>query len=333
MTTAPGPPPRPAVPGPGVTDAGLRLGLIAAMIAVVVAARRAAAALPVETATRPFPTVDQEPAMSSHHQTVPLGSSPRSGSSAGATAVSPGGGWRRYRRGSTAALAISVIVGTLLLLWGADWLSRWGAQTLLAKGVQESTGLLDAPTVSIDGALFLPQVLRGRYDNVQIDLHGLSSGPMRIDSVHADLTGVHLPFHDVLVRKVSQIPIDAAQERVVLTYDDLNHYLAMTGRKVTVKPTPDNQIELTGSVLILGKTISASTDANLSARNGNLAFNPTQLHTNTALDGPSKALLGQRFTVLIPLDQLPFGQQVTDIQITPTGLVVTVRGDNLVVTT
>lgn len=332
MTVAPtDPPSRPAAAGPSAADTGLRVGLMAAMIAVVVAARRAAAALPVGAPTaRPFSMVDQEPDMDPDDQTVPVAPRSRSGARTGATAA--GRGPRRYRRRSTVALAISVIVGTVLLLWGADWLSRWGAQTLLVKGVEDSTGLADAPSVHIDGSLFLPQVLRGRYDNVHIDLHGLSSGPMRIESVHADLAGVHLPFHDVLVRKVSQIVIDSAQERVVLTYDDLNHYLAMTGRKVSLKPTPDNQIELTGSVLVLGRTISASTDANLSARDGNLAFNPTQLHTNTVLDGPSKALLGQRFTVLIPLDQLPFGQQVTDIQVTQTGLLVTVRGDNVVVT-
>ena len=332
MTAAPsGPSSRTAAAGPSATDTGLRVGLIAAMIAVVVAARRAAAAVPVDAAAaRPFPMVDQEPAMHPDDQTVPVAVRSRSGARAGATAaVAPP---RRYRRGSTVALAISVVLGTVLLLWGADWLSRWGAESLLAKGVEDSTGLVDAPGVSIDGALFLPQVLRGRYDKVHIDLHGLSSGPMRIESVRADLTGVHLPFHDVLVRKVSAIRIDAARERVVLTYDDLNHYLAMTGRKVTLKPTPDNQIELTGSVLVLGRTISASTDVNLTARDGNLAFNPTQLHTNTVLDGPSKALLGQRFTVLIPLDQLPFGQQVTDIEVTQTGLLVTVRGDNVVVT-
>ena len=322
-----------ARPTAAAADVGLRLGLIAAMIAAVVAARRAAAALPgPEGSGHHFPKVDQEPTMTSQNQTVPVGSGSGRGGATGSSPTPAGPAPRRYRRGSTAALAVSVVVGTLLLLWGADWLSRWGAESLLAKGVEDSTGLADAPTVNIDGGLFLPQVLRGRYDNVQIDLHGLASGPMRIESVHADLTGVHLPFHDVLVRKVQQIAIDSAQERVVLTYDDLNHYLAMTGRKVTVKATDANQIEVTGSVQVLGKTVSASTDANLSARDGNLAFNPTQLHTNTVIDGPSKALLGQRFTLLVPLDQLPFGQQVTDIQVTQQGLVVAVRGDNVVVT-
>jgi hypothetical protein len=43
-------------------------------------------------------------------------------------------------------------------------------------------------------------------------------------------------------------------------------------------------------------------------------------------------LLGERFTFLIPLDPLPFSEQVTDIQVQEQGFLIRAHGEDLLVT-
>ncbi len=232
---------------------------------------------------------------------------------------------------STGLLAASVILGIVLLVFGADRVARSGAQTLLARQIQDATGTAASPIVQIHGSWFLGQLIRGHYDSVDVDLTGISSGPLTITSLHATLTGVHLPFHDVLVRKVDRILIDSAVEDAMLTYDDLNAYLSATGRKVRVEPVKDGVVTLTGTVDILGTSISASADAQIGSEDGALSLKPLRLHTDTVLDKASELLLGQRFTVIVPLDPLPFGQVITSIEAQESGFRVQAGGTNVVV--
>ena len=81
---------------------------------------------------------------------------------------------------------------------------------------------------------------------------------------------------------------------------------------------------------MLGEPVSASTRAALSADGGALAVRPTEVDTDTALDPASSLLLGQRFSFLVPLDPLPFGQRLTGVEATRSGLVVRARGDDVV---
>ncbi|MEP6981421.1 MAG: DUF2993 domain-containing protein, partial [Nakamurella sp.] len=214
----------------------------------------------------------------------------------------------------TTAVAMLVVAGLVVLIIGSDWLARVGSQTLLTQQIQDATGSTNPPGVAISGTWFLPQVIRGHYDTVDIDLAAVSSGPLTLTDLHATLTGVHLPFHDVLVRNVDRVVIDSATEEAMLTYDDLNSFLSTTGRRVSVQPVSDGVVTLTGTVDVLGKSVSASADAAISSKDGALTLSPVRLRTDTVLDRASESLLGQRFTLIVPLDPLPFGQVITEIR-------------------
>src|SRR6478735_2905410 len=88
-----------------------------------------------------------------------------------------------------------VIVVVAALLWGADTLARIGAQSLLARNIQDATGVEVLPEVDVHGILFLPQVIRGAYSDVQVTTLGVTSGPLRIDRVGSRLSDVRVPFH------------------------------------------------------------------------------------------------------------------------------------------
>ncbi len=231
----------------------------------------------------------------------------------------------------TLIMALSVLLGMVAVLVAGDWLSRVGAQSLLARSVQEASGTFEEPQIAISGAFFLPQVIRGRYDRVDIDQVNVSSGPLRISSIRSELNGVHVSFHNLLVQKVDRIVIDHATEVALLTFDDLNSYLAQTGHRVTVQPTADGAVQITGTVSILGQSISASADAKVSSQDGAIALDPLRIHTDTSLDQASEVLLGQRFRLLIPLDPLPFGQVISSIEQQETGFLVHAGGTGVVI--
>lgn len=237
--------------------------------------------------------------------------------------------WGRPRI-STALLAASVLLGSGLLLWGTDAVARWGAETYLERHVQTATGVLERPAVDVHGTFFLPQVLRGRYEAVEVEVVGLASGPLRIDRLHAELSGVHLSLHDLLLQNAVPIYVERSRERATLTYDDFNHYLDVTGRPVRIEPAPAGEVVLTGTAEVFGREVSASARALLDAANGDLEVRPTQLATGTDLDPASRALLRQRFSFVVPLDPLPFGQRLTDIETTGTAVVIDAEGIGVV---
>ncbi|MGY2003657.1 LmeA family phospholipid-binding protein [Blastococcus sp. SYSU DS1024] len=238
----------------------------------------------------------------------------------------------RGPRRSTLLLAASVAVGVVLVLWGADRLARWAAETVLARNIQIATGVFDRPEVDVHGTFFLLQVISGRYERVEIVLGDLRAGPLRIERIRADLTGVHVPFHDVLTQDVDIVHIEQTRQVATLRYDDLNTYLDATGRALRIDGAPDGEVLLTGSVEVLGRRLSASARAVVDAEGGDLAVQPTQVDTRTFLDGASRLLLRQRFTVVVPMDPLPFGQTLTDVETGEDHVTVEARGSGIVLT-
>jgi LmeA-like phospholipid-binding len=234
-------------------------------------------------------------------------------------------------RVSTIVLAAGILLGTGLVIWGSDVLARWGAESLLARHVQAATGVPERPSVEVRGAFFLPQVLSGRYDEVDIAADDLTSGPLRIGRLEAELRGVHLTFHDLLWQNSVPIYIEQSRERATLSYDALNSYLDATGRSVRIATAPAGETMLTGTFQVFGRGVSASAMAILAADAGDLTVRPTQVETGTELDGASRALLRQRFSFVVPMDPLPFGQRLTGIETTDTAVVVDAEGRDVVV--
>lgn len=231
----------------------------------------------------------------------------------------------------TVALGVSVVLGTLLLLWGSDRLARWAAESLLARDIQQATGVSVRPSVQVNGLFFLLQAVQGRYDDVEVAVREVASGPMSVDRVEARLSGVHVSFHDLLVQDPAAVWIERSVGEAFLGYDDLNRYLEVTGRPVTIGAAPGEEVRLTGTVDLLGQSVSASALAQLSPELGALSIAPTALDTQTDLEEASRLLLGQRFSLRVPLDPLPFGQELTAIEGAEEGLVLRTRGTDVVI--
>ncbi|WP_456937500.1 LmeA family phospholipid-binding protein [Geodermatophilus sp. SYSU D00684] len=244
---------------------------------------------------------------------------------AGATSPHPapsGTGGRRR----TAGLAVTVVLGTCLLLWAADGLARWGAESVLARAVQEQTGVLERPTVRVQGGPVLLQALRGRYDHVEIGVGALSSGPLRVEDYTADLEGVYLSFHDLLDGNTARVHVARASEAALLTHDDLARYLGFTGRRLDVEAAEDGRLQVSGTVDVLGEDRTVSALVDVGAEGAALVLRPVRLEPAEPLEGLSELLVTQRFTVRIPLDPLPLAQVLEAVEVGPAGLAVRTFG-------
>lgn len=222
---------------------------------------------------------------------------------------------------------------TVLLIalgWGTDALARFAAESLLARNVQDATGVAERPGVKVHGSLFLPQVIRGAYSSVDVTTRGITNGLLRVERVDSHLTDVRVPFHDVLVRDIGQVGIGRAHENVTVTWVDLNAYLNRTGRPLTLAPADEGTVEATGSVDLLGHRVAASALLALLAVDGGLRLTPTQIDGTVPLSQTSRLLLNQRLTFTVPLDTLPFGLQLTSVNTNPDGVHAVAAGSGII---
>ena len=241
-----------------------------------------------------------------------------------------GPGWRR----PTVVLAVTVVLGTVLLLWAAEWLARIGAESVLSRVVQERTGVLERPTVQVQGSPVLLQALRGRYDDVEVEVESLSSGPVRLGDFSADLSGVYLSFSHLLDGSTDRVFVERSVEEALLTFDDLDRYLGFTGRPLDAEPAVDEPLRLTGTVDVLGESRSVSALARVEPDDGALLVRPTQLETSGPLAGVDELLVRQRFTFPVPLDPLLFEGRADELSVAvrSSGLHVRSSGSGVVLT-
>jgi len=220
-------------------------------------------------------------------------------------------------RRRTALEAAIFLVTVFFLGWGADALSRMGAEALLARNIQNATGVAEQPVVRVHGFAFVPQVVRGAYDRVDVTILGITSGPLRIERVDAQLSDVRVPFHDVLVQNIRRVGIGHSVEEVTLRYEDLNAYFEATGRPLALRRVDDGELELSGPVDVLGQSVAVRAEVELTVRDDTLRLDPQRIDTGpTRLSPASRLLLAQRLRLSVPLGTLPFGQTLTEV--TPT---------------
>jgi hypothetical protein len=225
------------------------------------------------------------------------------------------------QRGRTAIEVVVFVTAVFFLGWGADALARMGAEALLARNIQNATGVSEPPEVDVQGFAFVPQVVRGAYKEVNVTTGGITSGPLRIDQVNSQLFDVRVPFHDVLVQDIRRVGIGQSIEDVTLRYEDLNAYFDATGRSLQLAPGEGDETRLTGTVDVLSQQVEVSATVSLSVADETLRITPRQIDTGSAtLSRASRLLLGQRLRLTVPLGTLPFGHQLTSVAASTEGV-------------
>lgn len=219
-----------------------------------------------------------------------------------------------------------------------DGAVRAAAQERVASEVARLTGATGGVDVRVGGRWFLPQAVRGRYEDVRVVARGVPAADVRLEEVDARLSGVHLPLSEVLDGRVDRIEVDRAASTVLLAYPVLNGVLGQRDLPLSVAPD-GGDLRVTGTARLLGQDLSLSAAVDLAVEDGAggavVRAVPRQLLSGSALlDRLSRSVLSglrDQLAFDVPLGQLPFSQQVTDVEVRTTGVLISTSGTSIVV--
>lgn len=237
---------------------------------------------------------------------------------------------RRGRWGTKRQVAVAV-AGLLLLFFGVDAVARVAMESEVAGRLHELAQLTQRPDVKIRGLLFLPQLIRGAFKELDVTAPDVKSGELHLQQVNAQLLDVRVPFHDVLVRDVHVVGIGHSVVQARIPYPDINAYLKATDRPLTLATGSGGEVEVTGNVVVAGLPLTANGQVSLSVEEGAVRAVPRQIDTGSStLDQATRALLGDRLSFTLPLETLPFGQQLTAANPYDGGIQVEAQGTGVV---
>lgn len=226
-------------------------------------------------------------------------------------------------------LAITLLV-LLVLLLAADRAGAEIAGRAVAAQAQVAAGLAAEPEVTIGGFPFLTQALGGRYDRVEVRAEAVTTADLTLRRLDATLSGVRVPLSAALSGSVDSVPVDRVAARALVGFDELSR---RSGDRGLVVSAAGEQVRVTGSVTVLGRTVSAAAVSRVEVVEGALVVTAQSIEVGDAAadDLLTRALRG-RLDLRIPITGLPYGLQVTGVEVTAEGVVVlaTARGTVLV---
>ena len=225
-----------------------------------------------------------------------------------------------------------MVIAALVALVVIDRLAVSAAQRAIALKVRDAAQLGSTPSVSIHGFPFLTQAVRGDYHRIEVTGHGIHRGGVRIDTVHAAFFGVHVSLRNALTGKVSAVPIERSTGDLLITYADLDSYLAR--RHLIVTPTGVS-LAVSGELSVSGAPVAASGTYTPVLSGTSLVFTPigSSLRLGGAAVSPAQqTAVSQALTLTVALgDKLPFGLRVHTVQVLATGLRIDASATGLVV--
>ena len=219
-------------------------------------------------------------------------------------------------------LLVAVLV-LLVLGVAADFLAARVAENRVAEVLQREYDLSRRPVVQVRDFPFLPHLLTGRFDTVD-----LAADDVRARGVTVRRVEVHL--HDVTVdRSVllsghGTITVGHADGQVELDQAELSRLLAERLQGGSLEVLEDG-LRLRVSTDLLGQPVDAVVTGQLGASGGQVRFMPRQVQVQGLPDGALSRQLAAAFTFPVPLPELPAGIRIERVVTRPGALVVSGR--------
>ncbi|WP_081438340.1 DUF2993 domain-containing protein [Pseudofrankia asymbiotica] len=231
-------------------------------------------------------------------------------------------------------ITVGVVVVLLVLLFIGDRVAVRVVSGQIATEAQRSQNLPTKPSVSIGGVLFLPQVVRGDYRDIDIDVRGSVQNGLRVDRVRSHLDGVHIPLSDIIGGDVKKIPVDRLDADVEVTYTDLNAYLAAQGMKLTVAPA-GSAIRIGGTANVFGTDYPVEGTASIGVEPAAFTITPRELAQSVTSVLPPEwhDQIIKLLTVRIPVEGLPFNLKLTAVDVLPDRMRFSAAGEHVILDT
>jgi hypothetical protein len=231
-------------------------------------------------------------------------------------------------------IAAAVLVG---LAVGADRLANHVAEGRIAAVLQSDAHLAHKPTVTVHGFPFLTQAFSGRYDRIEVrarDLFDSAAGvaglPSSVSTVNFD--GVHLPASKALSGNVSEIQVDHVTGLAVISFSDVEKAAKLPGLKVSAIAGHPDEARLSEALTVAGVSATVDVVARVSLVGNAMKLEPVDVSLPAGVTLPPSVMDQVRsrvgFTISVP--GLPRGVRLTGVAVGTSGVTVTVRADDIV---
>jgi hypothetical protein len=232
-------------------------------------------------------------------------------------------------------IALLVLVG---LFVAVDYGSAALAESAVSRQMREQMGLVDDPSVRINGFPFLTQALTGDYSSVDVETTRIRVGELQELNVHAQLRDVSAPLPMLLGSGPKSLSVQEVEgtvripasdvERLIPGIEDLRienvdeyaleQAVDEGGDKSLRSIDPENAVRLAGTATMLGQETDVSVIAVLELVDGQAQIVPHDIRLGGSDAEPLPAslqrTLQQRFTLRIDPGSLPLAATPTKLR-------------------
>jgi hypothetical protein len=229
----------------------------------------------------------------------------------------------------TLIVLLIIIVGALAVLdrFGASYAERVISDRV-AEQVADQKATSEKPDVTIEGVPFLTQVLKGRYQEIKIELRNFS-GPVaggktiRMPLLDIRAKDVRAPLETLRTRRGSIVASTVTGTGTV-GYATVEQLVDKQGLKLAEK---DGKLAVTAPLTVLNQQVTVRGTADVAVRNNLVSLRFEQVTADGLPDIPLVQNLLNNYARQISIDlrlpQLPLKLVVQKVEPTATGLVVT----------
>jgi hypothetical protein len=185
-------------------------------------------------------------------------------------------------------LVVALVVLALLAV-GADFGFRLWAESAVADRVDRSLGLPERPDVDFHGFPFSLQVLRSRFDGLDLEMERLQAQGLVLDAVRLELQGVRFPRERLFSSGPATVRAQSGTGVIEVTDDELTAYLQQSDVPVEVEFIGP-EVRATGTVSVAGIEVDAEATAELQLSGGALVFQPEGIEVAEEVTVPADAL-------------------------------------------
>jgi hypothetical protein len=193
-----------------------------------------------------------------------------------------------------------VVIGLLFLtalLAGADVVFRLWSESVMAQRVDEALGLPRRPEVDLHGFPFSLQVLRSRFDRVEVEMEGLRPAGMELATVRLDLHDVRFPRERLFGPGPGTVQASAGTGSVEVTDEAFTEYVRARGFPLTMR-FEGHMVRASAVVSVVGLQTEVEATSTLEVEGGALVFHPEEIEVADEVEVPLDVV-----TFRVPLPQ------------------------------
>jgi hypothetical protein len=228
-------------------------------------------------------------------------------------------------------IASSIAVGVIVIgAVGVDYGTSIYAEYRLSSNVRRAAHLGSDPFVAILAFPFIPQALRGHYNELEIKANAVDHAVVGKATLEATMYSIDLTNASWLIRPDAKLPVGRLESRIIIDSMHLGRYLGMSDLMVEAPPaetnnatggTTESGISSSHGLVFSGTPklanfdhrVSVSVDLSIAPDDqATLVFTPTGILTGpdtadqTVPDDKRDAVL-HAFSARLPNQRLPFG--------------------------